>query len=343
MICSFIVPLEASESVNAIRQLIRTARAAGLTLDEGPTAREPGFSARVAVRHAQQLWERAVGSLGPALPVVVAASGDVDDDHASLLYFAAMSCATVGEALELAVTHWRYVSEVYPLQLVRHADTALLTLDAPAPLTLGARLAIEHSVVQLARTGIELSGGAWRPIEVVLGHRPPCASERWEEACRAPLRIDPMARGPGLRLTAESLALPVKSGIEPYRGAAHRFFVEMLEACTPRPRGTGRVAERVSEALGRNLSGAAPTVEQIAHELSLSARSLHRQLAAEGTSYQRLLDGLRCDEAIRQAIEEHRPFKTIATAVGFSDPRAFRRAFKRWTGTTPQEYRARHA
>jgi len=337
------VPLEVSESVNAIRQLIRTARAAGLVLDEGPTAREPTFSARVAVRHAQQLWERAVSTLGPALPLVVAASGDVDDDHASLLYFAAMTCATMGEALELAVAHWRYVSEAHALQLVRHGDTAQLVLEAPGPLALGARLALEHSVVQLARSGIELSGGVWRPVELVLGHRPPCASERWEQACGAPLRIDPDARGPGLRITAESLALPVRSGIEPYRGAAHRFFVEMLEACTPRLRGSGRVSDRVTEALARNLSAAAPTVEQLAHELSLSARSLHRQLAAEGTSYQRLLDGLRCDEAIRQAIEEHRPFKTIATAVGFSDPRAFRRAFKRWTGTTPQEYRARHA
>lgn len=343
MICSFIVPLEASESVNAIRQLIRTARAAGLVLDEGPTAREPGFSARVAVRHAHQLWERAAHFLGPALPLEVAAAGDADDEHASLLYFAAMTCATVGEALELAVAHWRYVSEAYPLQLLRHGDTLQLQLDASGPLGLGARLAAEHSVVQLARSGIELSAGAWQPVEVVLAHRPPVETERWEAACRAPLRIDPMARGPALRVSAASLALPVKSGIEPYRVAAHRFFVEMLEACTPRPRGNGRVSERVSEALGRNLSAAAPTVEQIAHELSVSARSLHRQLAAEGTSYQRLLDGLRCDEAIRQAIEEHRPFKTIATAVGFSDPRAFRRAFKRWTGTTPQEFRARHA
>jgi AraC-like DNA-binding protein len=43
---------------------------------------------------------------------------------------------------------------------------------------------------------------------------------------------------------------------------------------------------------------------------------------------------------LEQALE-HRPFKVIATAVGFADPRAFRRAFKRWTGTTPQEFRLR--
>ncbi|HET9627720.1 MAG TPA: helix-turn-helix domain-containing protein [Kofleriaceae bacterium] len=337
------MPIEVSESVHAIRQLIRTARSAGLVLEEGATAREPAFSARVAVRHAHQLWERAARALGPALPIMVAADGDASDDHASLLHFAAMTCATLGEALELCVAHWRYVSEAYALHWVRAGEIVQLVLDAPGALELGARLAVEHAVVQLARTAIELSGGAWQPVEVVLGHQPPGpCDERWAAACRAPLRVDPAAR-PGLALTAASLALPVRSAIGAYPAAAHRFFVELLEAYTPRPRGTGRVAERVSEALGRNLSAAAPTVDQIASELSLSARSLHRQLAAEGTSYQRLLDGLRCDEAIRQAIEEHRPFKSIATAVGFSDPRAFRRAFKRWTGSTPQAFRARHA
>jgi AraC-like DNA-binding protein len=82
-------------------------------------------------------------------------------------------------------------------------------------------------------------------------------------------------------------------------------------------------------------------VEQVAAELALSTRSLHRQLASEGTSYQRLLDDVRCSEAIRQTLDGHRPLKAIAAAVGFADPRAFRRAFKRWTGSSPQAFRLR--
>jgi AraC-like DNA-binding protein len=97
----------------------------------------------------------------------------------------------------------------------------------------------------------------------------------------------------------------------------------------------------VAAALGRDLGAVTPTVEQVAVELGLSARSLHRQLAAEGMSYQRVLDELRCNEAMRQAIDERRPFKVIASAVGFADPRAFRRAFKRWTGTSPRQFRLR--
>jgi len=55
-----------------------------------------------------------------------------------------------------------------------------------------------------------------------------------------------------------------------------------------------------------------------------------------------VLDGLRRDRAVR-AVGAGEPFKAIAAAVGFGDPRAFRCAFKRWTGATPQPFRGRGA
>jgi AraC-like DNA-binding protein len=287
----------------------------------------------VSPAHARRLWEHAVRVLGPALPLLVVASSD---EPTSLLHFAAMSCRTIGEALQLAVARWRYVTEAVPATLIRTPGAVHLQLAVHGDLSLGARLAVEHLLAALVRGGAQLSGGAWRPAALVLGHRPPLALERWEAACGAAVRGEPGAAG--LVIAADSLALPVRAGAS---RSAGRFFLELLDWYTPLPRRAGTVAERVTEALGRNLSAMAPTVEQVAAELALSARSLHRQLAAEGTSYQRLLDGVRCDEAIRQTLEERRPFKAIAAAVGFADPRAFRRAFKRWTGTTPQQFRLR--
>jgi AraC-like DNA-binding protein len=151
--------------------------------------------------------------------------------------------------------------------------------------------------------------------------------------CGAPVHVGDT---PGLVIAQSALAQPVRAGLSPTAGP---FFRELLDCHMPRPAAT--LAERVAGSLGRDLGAVAPTVEQIAAELGTSARSLHRQLAAEGTSYQRVLDAVRCDEAIRQAVDEQRPFKAIAAAVGFADPRAFRRAFKRWTGTTPQQFRLR--
>jgi AraC-like DNA-binding protein len=320
--------------VTSIRHLIRTARGYGLRLDEGPTASEPAFSARVSLDHAQQLWESAVRVLGPALPLVVAgASGE----H-SPLYFAAMSCRTIGEALQLTMAHWRYVTDGFPATVARHDGAVQLRLAVTGPMPLGVRLAVEFLLAALVRAGRELAGGGWRPSAVILGHRPPVPLDAWEAACGAPVHV--VAGLPGLVIAECSLAQPVS---RPLSRAAGRFFVELLELYTPRSRARPKLAERVARALARDLGAAIPTVEQVAAELALSTRSLHRQLAAEGTSYQRLLDRLRCDEAIRQTCDDHRPLKAVAAAVGFADPRAFRRAFKRWTGTTPQQYRLRRA
>jgi AraC-like DNA-binding protein len=342
------VSFEASESVAAVRHLIRTAGRYGVALDEGPTACEPVFSSRIAPAAAERLWARAAHALGPSLPLVVAAS---PDDHTSLMLLAAMACRTIGEALQLTVARWRYITDAFAVRLVHTDGDVELRLErsersgAPAPLSpalspplppLGARVATEYLLASLVRGGAWLSGGAWRPAAIVLGHRPPIALERWAAACGAPVRVELGA--PGLVIAAESLALPVRGGLS---RAAGRCFLELLDWYTPRQRAAGSVAERVTAALARDLSAVAPTVDQLAAELALSSRSLHRQLAAEGTSYQRLLDGLRCDAAIRQTLEEQRPFKAIAAAVGFADPRAFRRAFKRWTGSTPQAFRLR--
>jgi AraC-like DNA-binding protein len=148
-----------------------------------------------------------------------------------------------------------------------------------------------------------------------------------------------VAAGPPEIVTAEATdEQPVRAGMDRMAG---RFFLRLLDRYTPAPPRTATVARRVAEALRRDLHAAAPTLARIASELALSARTLNRQLAAEGTTYQRVLDDLRRDEALRLARDEQRPLKAIAAAVGFADPRCFRRAFKRWTGTTPQQFRLR--
>jgi AraC-like DNA-binding protein len=320
----------ASESVFAIRRLITASRAHGLVLDEGPSARDPAFYARISLAHAQHLRERAVRELGPSLPLIVAGS---IDEHFCLLHLAAMACRTIGDVVQLTVAHWRYMTDAFPARAVHRGGCVHLEFDVPGSAPLGVRVGVEYLLATIARASGELSGGAWRPSALVLGHRPPVALSAWEDTCGVPVHVGQV---PGLVITQAALAIPVRAGMSP---TATRFFRELLECHTPRPAPT--LADRVAAALGRELGAVMPTVEQVAAELGLSGRTLHRQLAAEGTSYQRVLDGLRCDAAIRQAADDQRPFKAIAAAVGFADPRAFRRAFKRWTGTTPQQFRLR--
>jgi AraC-like DNA-binding protein len=78
----------------------------------------------------------------------------------------------------------------------------------------------------------------------------------------------------------------------------------------------------------------------VAARLNVSLRTLHRALAAEGTSYRRLLDQVRLDIAERHLRDDRMSVAEVAFLAGFSEISAFHRAFKRWTGQTPVTFRA---
>ncbi|HEX8223091.1 MAG TPA: AraC family transcriptional regulator [Allosphingosinicella sp.] len=82
-------------------------------------------------------------------------------------------------------------------------------------------------------------------------------------------------------------------------------------------------------------------IERVARDLGYSRQTLYRRLKAEGVTYEQLLDGLRRRLALR-FMREGLSVKDAAYRLGFSDPAAFSRAFKRWTGNSPSDMRTRH-
>jgi len=79
----------------------------------------------------------------------------------------------------------------------------------------------------------------------------------------------------------------------------------------------------------------------VAQTLHLSPRTLHRRLAEEGSSFQAVKDALRRDLAISRLAKTREGITQIATELGFADSAAFYRAFVRWTGMSPAQYRRR--
>lgn len=105
-----------------------------------------------------------------------------------------------------------------------------------------------------------------------------------------------------------------------------------------RGQGDGVVA-RVRKALGVLLRGDLPSIEDVADRLATSPRSLQRALADEGTTFRELLDDVRKELAIGHLRDPAIGVAQIALLLGFSEPSAFHRSFKRWTGTTPSQFR----
>lgn len=92
------------------------------------------------------------------------------------------------------------------------------------------------------------------------------------------------------------------------------------------------VERRIELLLGRE----SVRIDTVAQALGYSRQTLYRRLKAEGVTFQQLLDAVRRRRGIR-FIEEGNSVKETAYRLGFSDPSAFSRAFKRWTGSSPRK------
>jgi AraC-like DNA-binding protein len=100
---------------------------------------------------------------------------------------------------------------------------------------------------------------------------------------------------------------------------------------------------RVEGLLAPVLHNGEATVDAVAGKLGLSRYTLFRRLRAEGVTFQQVLDELRHQTALHYLSGEKASVKRTARLVGFSDPTAFARAFKRWTGGSPRTYAAMSA
>jgi len=97
---------------------------------------------------------------------------------------------------------------------------------------------------------------------------------------------------------------------------------------------------QVRAMIGHDFSQGFPSFETISTALNMSAPTLRRRLKREGTTFQQLKDRCRCEAAKAYLARPELSINQVAVQMGFTDPSAFHRSFKKWTGRTPGDYRA---
>jgi len=107
------------------------------------------------------------------------------------------------------------------------------------------------------------------------------------------------------------------------------------------PQTTHKLADHVRAMIESEMQGEFPSIETIAAKMAISSRTLHRRLTREGTSFQEIKDDIRRDAAIAYVNREELTINAVSILMGFQDTSAFYRAFKKWTGVSPGEYRSR--
>jgi AraC-like DNA-binding protein len=102
-----------------------------------------------------------------------------------------------------------------------------------------------------------------------------------------------------------------------------------------------QACHRARAVIIRQLQDGEPQRPKIAAILGMSERTLQRRLAAEGTSFQRLLDNTRRELAQHYLCQRNVSLTDIVYLLGFSDQSSFFRAARRWFGSSPRDYRIR--
>lgn len=177
----------------------------------------------------------------------------------------------------------------------------------------------------------ELCGPRWQPLRITFPHRRPASLAPYRRAFGAPLVFD--AEHASVVFADHWLDEPLQ-GTDPAVRAAIEQLVREKEAAEGLT-----LTDRVRRVLRSMVLTGTATADQVSFVFAMSRRSLHRQLAAEGTSLRLLASETRFEVARQLLNESDMPAGEIAAVLHYADSSAFSRAFKEWSGTSPREWR----
>ncbi len=199
------------------------------------------------------------------------------------------------------------------------------------------RHAAEFTLACIVVIGGALLGRPLRPLAVEFAHAEPSAAALAEH--RRLFGVAPRFSAPVNALELElTLVNSALGGADPALSRViERHAEALLAALPPASETTGR---RVWHLLSRLLGEGTPSLSEVASRLKMSERSLQRKLADEGQSFEGILDDVRRKLALRYLADPKLAVAEVAYLLGYSEPSPFHRAFKRWTGKTPNEARA---
>jgi AraC-like DNA-binding protein len=296
---------------------------------------DPAYDDRIGIATFVDVWEAALAATGRRdLPVQTALQ--MVNRERSWLGFIVANTPRLGDGVARMDRYYPTVSNAYRWQSSAGGDrdTLQIATTPPGPIhRLGWQMYIEYEAIDLAVSAVAITAGAARPVALRFVHPAP-PTEVIAEMARV-VGVAPQfgADATAVTFPASVLDLAVPAARPSLCGVMIEKLDAMLDAIE---RGTD-VSTRARAEIAGLLRDGRCDVDELARALAMSRRSLERALAAEGTSAGAVIDDERRQLALtwlpQLTVDE------VAARLGYSDSRAFARAFKRWTGVAPSEYR----
>ncbi len=242
-----------------------------------------------------------------------------------------LRCQTLQEALRLGFRQYHGLLHDFVPRLLVQGATARVQLVRRVPLTPG--LDYAQKAFLLFAFGMACWLVARRVPVLSVDYTEPAPRSDSSRVYQAPIRHD--QPHVGLRFDARWLDLPVVQSPQSLReflaGAPANLLIKYRDA--------GSVSERIRRLLHRRLDADGLSLEAVGEAIAMAPQTLRRRLREEGHGFQALKDALRRDTAIACLARPELTLPEIAQRLGFSEASTFHRAFKKWTGVAPGEYR----
>lgn len=249
-----------------------------------------------------------------------------------LVGYLAMHSSDVAAALQSLIRYLHFHVQGSAGVLDRSDNSAFFGYEILQPLSKGADQLEDGALASMYNIMRQLCGSDWRQTEVWFTHRMPRDTGPYRQFFRAPLRFD-MEKS-GLFFSARWLNCSVQAA-DP---ELHRLLQKTIDGMEARFKDD--FPQQVRRVVRQALISRHATADEVAALFSIHSRTLHRRLREQGITFQDLVDECRYAIARHMLQNSDTSLIQIADIVGYADARAFSRAFKRWTGTTPAKWRS---
>lgn len=304
-------------------------RFAGIKLEDfgNPDTRIPNDVVMHALTEAVQLrGDRLLG---------LKAGEQFDQADFDTLEYAARAAANFGEAMTIIARYLRVMNEAVEARLVVDGDVAMWRLRATDGIVMPPAandFAIASSIAFSQRNTCVYVP----PREIWVTHERTEYAAEYERRFHCPVRFGAPVNA--LLLHRSRLDVPMKHASPDIAAAFEEQIKRVFDKIQNHEGLPGRVRWEIAE----QFRAGSASMEKTAKKLAMGITTLRRKLEEEGTTFSNIVDELRKELAERHLASSQVSVSEVAFLLGFSDVRAFGRAFRRWTGQSPTEYRAVH-
>jgi AraC-like DNA-binding protein len=305
--------------------IVQAAERLGMRLPAELLAQLKTHPARVPLSLQDALWQ-AIGA-AQADPLIGVKMGlEIQAGHLDSAGLLLMSCDTLGDALEALLEYFPIITEGSLLEAVPEQGGVRLYYYPGYDIC--QELRAEAAIACFVHLSRWMTGGRSMPAEAGFRHAASVSVTRYQALLGSPVRFD--TEDYSLLYSQQDLGAPLIQANAAMRGHLQQLADRMLASLTETGLGSQvAVLLRHRPRWGK---------ERIAELLGMSGRHLTRRLAEESLSFKQLRDVTLYRMAAERLQQDER-LRDIADALGFSDESAFAKAFRRWAGVSPAQYR----